>query len=546
MDYKRLITKSISRTQISTWIIILIGLTGSIAIIYSTPWGAWAFSDSTEYIVSARSFLAGGRLGYYDHPGQFIPLFLHPPLYPLLLSFFGWLGFDLFSTARWLNVLLFGGIICGSGLFTQYLLRSNWLAIITSVTILTLPELVDISSGAMTEPLFLFAGIMSIGFLMIFFNTSQRRWLVWSAISASLAFLSRYPGIVVIAAGMIGISIFNRAPLKERMRNLATYSSISLVPTGIWLLWIYQQTQTFSARNIITGINPWQALVPFRLSLAEIFWSWLPFLGTLLPYSYELVRNILCLMLGILGFLFIITLIQRKKAGQLKWPISQEFIYVMVWVLATGAYLVLLAFSYIFTIPVPDIIWRTMLPVQLFLVFILFGSSLFFIKELNVPRWVRFLPILLGILFIIPNTQTSLELIQSYHNQGAGYTSISWHNSNTIEAINRLAPDIPIITNQADAILLLTNRSAYDFCELPCNLLAGTLYGDNPSDETQRIFRENNAALVLIYPFCTPTTDQWFMQVRNQITALTRGLTEWEYSCDGAIYFYPQGTQSTP
>src|SRR4030065_2862237 len=96
-------------------VIVLLSLIGSLAIAFSTRWGPWAYSDSTEYIVSARTFLSEGRLGFYAPSGSFESLTLHPPLYSLSLSAFGLIGIDLIIAARWLNVFLFGGTIFMNG-----------------------------------------------------------------------------------------------------------------------------------------------------------------------------------------------------------------------------------------------------------------------------------------------------------------------------------------------------------------------------------------------------------------------------------------------
>jgi hypothetical protein len=109
--------KFISKIHPIIWMIILISIAGSIAIVYSTRWGPWAYSDSTEYIVSARTFISGRGLGFYAPSGSFERLSLHPPFYSLLLSAFGLLGIDMLAAARWLNVFLFGATIFLAGVF---------------------------------------------------------------------------------------------------------------------------------------------------------------------------------------------------------------------------------------------------------------------------------------------------------------------------------------------------------------------------------------------------------------------------------------------
>jgi hypothetical protein len=150
--------------------IFLIGILGSLVIIYSTRWGPWVFSDSTGYIVSARNLIAGHGLGLFGPSGAFHPLTLHPPFFSLLLSVFGWIGVNLVTAARWMNVILFGLTIILIGLSIFAVTHSSWLSIISSILIFSMPELIDIYSGAMSEPLFLFTGLTSLSRLPVVYQ----------------------------------------------------------------------------------------------------------------------------------------------------------------------------------------------------------------------------------------------------------------------------------------------------------------------------------------------------------------------------------------
>jgi 4-amino-4-deoxy-L-arabinose transferase-like glycosyltransferase len=518
-------------------VIALLSLAGAIAIAFSTRWGPWAYSDSTEYIVSARTFLEGRGLGFYTPSGAFERLTLHPPLYPLLLSVFGLFGIDLLVAARWLNVVLFGATIFASGVYSYRLLQSTWLSVVISVAVLTMTNLVDVFSGAMSEPLFTFTSVLSVCLLAVYLAENSRRWLVLSAIAAGVAFLSRYTGASLIAAGMMGIILIHRVPWKQRIRDLLIYGSLSLIPTALWMLWIYAQSH--GPRQLNQSVDFWQSLINLRLGLVEVFWSWLPFLEYLPSYSYNTARYVFLAIGALLAFGFAFTLVKSWRAGRLKWPISREFSFLFLSGSAVLAYLVVLAFSYLFVTPQPDLIPRTLLPFQFFLAFFLLGSGLFFIKELCLPHWTVLIPLMLAVPIIVSNAQSSWALIGDYYQNGAGYTAARWHQSDVLEVVPGLPAEIPIITNEAAALLLWTNRSGYDFCTLPCEQPENVRYGDNPEDEVQRIFREDGAALVLFYPFCASRDNAWYAERMAQVDNLTRGLIVMAYTCDGGIYLYP-------
>jgi len=519
-------------------VIILLSLVGSIAIAFSTRWGPWAYSDSTAYVVSARTFLEEGKLGYYVPSGGFERLTHHPPLYPLALSTIGLFGVELLDAARWLNVVLFGATIFTTGAFSYRLLRSSWLAISLSAGMFAIPTLVDIFSGAMSEPLCLFTSVVGTFMLVLYLETQQRCYLILAASAAGMAFLTRYIGVFAIAAGLIALLALSHNTWKERLKNLVQYGLVSVVPNAIWWLYVYLNTASYGARQIVARVDLGKALVELRLLLMEVFWNWLPFTKNF-TYSYNLALKTL-LLLGLLCFLLMGAAIGKWwKDRQTARGYRNEFTYFLTWSIFCIAYLIFLSYSFIYTTPHPDIDPRILLPIQFGLLIALLSASLLFLRLLRLPSWCSLGPIALVLVYILANLPTSIDLVSKYYRYGGGYTNGTWHSSTTLQVLNTLPEDIPIITNQAAAVLLWTDRSAYDFCELSCNQPQGTHYGDNPADEVQIIFRENKAALVLFYPFCVIADQPWNKDLLTELNNLTLGLNQVSYSCEGAIYFYP-------
>jgi 4-amino-4-deoxy-L-arabinose transferase-like glycosyltransferase len=519
--------------------VLLLSVAASLAIYYSTKWGPWAFSDSTEYIVAARNFIAGRGLGFYAPSGTFERLSLHPPLYPLVLSTLGYLGFDLIQAARLLNIVLFGGMIFLVGMFSYCFFNSAWLAIVLSVCFLTIPNLIDIFSGAMSESLFFFTATLGICMLTAYIKNRKRYLLILASISISLAFLSRYPGIALVVAGIFILSVFNQIPWKQRIRDIIEFCLISITPTAFWILWIYSRTQTFSSRKFHFTTSIWSDSIDLRKRLLEIFWSWLPFQGYIPPYSYNLSRNIFIILLSFLVLSFGYIFYRKIKYRAIITQSNHLLTFILLWIIFIVSYIILISYSFLFTTPQPDIIPRTLLPVQFGLAFILFALILLLINEFHLPSWVGWIPTSLALIIILPNAQTSWNIINQYHQYGAGFTSKNWHNSLTLQKIFDLQPNIPIITNQTAAVLLLADRAAYDFCTLPCNQSGILRYGDDPSDQVQQIFRANGAALVFFYPYCGAQSQPWYKNTFAQMKSITQNLTQYFSSCDGVIYFYP-------
>src|SRR4030042_2258182 len=109
----------------SIFIIIFFAIAGiSLIIIATSKYGPGVSEDSVAYIAAARNMINGNGLSILlDSEGNqlniFLPLrdgelynvFPWPPLFPLVISIFGFLKFDLIESARWANAVLFGANI---------------------------------------------------------------------------------------------------------------------------------------------------------------------------------------------------------------------------------------------------------------------------------------------------------------------------------------------------------------------------------------------------------------------------------------------------
>jgi hypothetical protein len=84
-------------------------------IYYATSWGPVAFSDSVDYIISARNLLDGNGLGIIWGDGKFYPITDHPPLYNLWIAFWGLFKFPLVDVARWSGIIGSGLTVFGVG-----------------------------------------------------------------------------------------------------------------------------------------------------------------------------------------------------------------------------------------------------------------------------------------------------------------------------------------------------------------------------------------------------------------------------------------------
>ena len=517
--------------------IFLIGVSGSLVILYSTRWGPWVFSDSTGYIVSARNLIASHGLGLYGPSGAFHPLTLQPPLFSLLIGFFGWIGIDLLTAARWINVILFGLTISVVGLTIFTVTHSPWLAIICSFLILSMPDLVDIYSGAMSEPLFIFTGLLSISLVLWFLRNNKYPVLIAAAIAVGLSIITRYVGFAFMIAGITGLLIFSHHTWKNRIIDVFLYGFVGSIFVTGWLAWL--KLQTIENNSIQLSTNLSEQLTKFRLGVMEIFWSWLSFTSLLPGYSYNLAKYLAIITVVIFLILIGLILWKRYKSSGKTTDSSSGLPFAILLVVFAIAYLIILAFSYLFRLPTPDLIARTLLPAHLALLLGFFLLCFLFIRAWSSIKWLPIILILLAVGVSISYMSSSLKIASQYHQNGSGYTSQYWRNSETIRTIKQLPANIPLVSNESAAIYFYTNRPAYDISELINDKSASdTRYGDDPTDPAQTAFRNNGAALVLFNSSYWQFFRLYGDQTDQRLEYFAQGLYLYDQLGDGSIYFY--------
>ena len=517
--------------------IFLIGLLGSLLIIYSTRWGPWVFSDSTGYIASARNLIAGHGLGLYGASGEFHPLTLHPPGFSLLLGFFGWIGIDLLTAARWINVILFGLTISVVGLMIFYVTHSPWLAIICSILILSMPDLVDIYSGAMSEPLFIFTGLLSISLVLWFLRNNRYPVLLAAAITVGLSIITRYAGFAFMITGITGLLVLSSRTWKHRIIDILIYGSVGILAVIGWQIWLNSQPVDDHLFQLVTNLK--EQLANFRVSVMEIFWSWLPFTSLLPRYSYNQAKNYLIIALVFLLILTSLTIWKLRKNNVKFIDSSHGLPFAGLLIVFAIAYLIILAFSYVYTLPTPDLIIRTLLPVHLAMLIGLFLLLYFIIRAWTSVKWLPLIPILLALGISLSYMHDSMDIASQYHQIGAGYTDRYWRASETIRAIEQLPSSMTLISNESAAVLFYTNRPAYDTSELTGDKPRSfTRFGDDPTDPAQIEFRDNGAALVLFNTSLWQFKRLYADQATKRMDYFTRGLYLYAQLEDGAIYFY--------
>lgn len=443
-------------------ILILMVLSGYL-LFYDMHFGPWAFSDSAEYIISAKNLVEGNGLGIHSPSGNFMPLILHPPLYSLILAPFMALNLDILIVIKWLNIFLFAGSIflLTFGIFR--ISQSFLFAIAVGILFLVSPAMLNNFNGAMSEPLFIFLSISNLILLNLFLKNGNK-WYFWGAVVvASLATLTRYIGLTSIIMGVIFLFFCSERSWKRKIGISFGYGIITLIPITIWFLSNGIISGSMGARTVNLDISIVEALTVNRIAFTEILAKWLPFRTEWFPNWRSKVYTIYITVI-IFGLLLISLVIAwwKRKFGYLKQPIA----LILSACFYMASYFGFLVASYLSSIP-PDLNERMFSPLLIFIFIFMFGVLVTFIRVFKLPKFLHLIPVALVIILAISYWQQTRSIAIDRNTVEYSYSSPSWENSNLIREVKEITGRPILYSNHPTGVLIYTGFFPFDIYKLP-------------------------------------------------------------------------------
>lgn len=527
--------KSLLRSRTDIVIAVLGGLIGMCVIAYMTKWGPWAYTDSVSYVEAARNLGSGGPFAEIRATGVVIPFDKQPPLYPWLLAIGFKIGLSIVNTARWIDIFAFGILVFTAGISASRFTSRPWLSPLVMLAILTSPLLLDISSGVMTEALFLMLSLAGLSSLAGSLSAKKYSRLPWSALLVAMSALTRYAGTAVIATGLASIILLNGSNGRLRRKQALVFGLITLLPIAFWVINRLLLASQLSAPQPPDG-NMWQLLQILRVDGTQIIWSWLPLLGAFEQVAYRLKLIILILsglvLLGInLGFFY-----QARKDHI---PRAQR--------IAASIFLFHALIHILFMIGVTVIgPWEVRIDARQMAPIFLFGIlGLLFSLDLGTQtrarQWVSLgLQSIIVASLIVQSLPQAEILIKEQHNQGRGYTARVWHDFELLQTLEDLPEGLVIISNDIEGLMFHVGISAYRFTEIQEGIHAPIEepYGTQLGDPLQAIYAQDCAAIVLVNGQNRLFKNLYGPQAQARIESMVADSYLYFQSENGSIYFF--------
>lgn len=434
---------------------------GAFLVFKATPDGLGLSDDSIAYIAGARSLLAGqGYREAWLESNQ--PVTHFPPAFSGTLALIGLAGIDPINGARLVNTLLFGINAALLGYLGWRMTKSSIAGILLAALFLANDSLLRVHAVAMSEPLFLFFSLLAFLSFDIALtspgsdNFSRPRnkfvatWLVITGLLTSLAYLTRYSGLALVATFVVALILLN----DTWKRRLAS--------TAIYLAGFAPLVVAWSVRNhIVAGNTTNRTLV----------WH---------PVTVEKLEQ------GLRTFSEFLVSIEEWRRAWFKTPeifvaiVIVILLVILSWIMVNG-----LRRFFKPSTAMPEVIGFTNgLYVFGYLASVLFSISLFdastplkvrilapaylplLLLLVNVGAWMwkraggarQAIAVMLGLLILGLSAFGQVRTIAELSKGGQGFASFKWFDSKVMDYLETLSEEIVIYTNEPGAVYLYTGR----------------------------------------------------------------------------------------
>lgn len=217
-----------------TWLLVALASLGAAFVLArQVTFGVGLTWDPLNYIVVARNLVEGNGFVQLYADKEYTRW---PPLYPVLLAAGSLFFFDPLDTAGLVGVLAFWLTVLAVGQWARQRFASRILVLWVCLAVAISYPLTSVAAWAFTEVPFILFTSLSLIWTDRFLHHGRQGALGWAAVFAALACLTRYVGLSLILVVLPLVMLRPGAPLRDRMRQGATYALVVLFPICLWML----------------------------------------------------------------------------------------------------------------------------------------------------------------------------------------------------------------------------------------------------------------------------------------------------------------------
>ncbi len=502
---------------VRVWVgLVVLVLVGATVVLVATPWGAGLGGDSYYYVSGARNILAGHGFSRPAADGTFRPITHFPPFFSLCLALLTGLGLGTTQAARLFNAGLFGVNVFLVGWLIWRGTQSGLSSLGGALIFLAAPAMLAVHSWVLSEPLFLCCLLLAITWLCLYLERGHGRDLVVSAILASLACLTRYVGLAFGAAAVLAVVLWPGRRWWKRAQNAAVFAALSLAAPAGWF-----------ARNLALAGSPTNRGLQFHLpDTAKLLDALDTFSLWLLPGRVPATLRLSLAAVATVGLLALsIMFLWKGFLSSERRPVR----WVVGWFLVVYPLSILASLSFLdASTPLDD---RILSP--LFVAGLMLGVCAVKVAPFRAVS-LRPARVIMGTLlagFVVLTVARGAGKALQLQADGQGYASRVWQESEIVEWVRDLAAEVPVYSNELNALYLLAGRQAYQVPILwdPVRAAPREDYEQQLAAMRDRI-ADQGAVLVL---FHTLAEQQAFLPPEAE---LAQGLSEILRAGDGVVY----------
>ncbi len=509
--------KAIDRTDYRILpVFIVCSLAAFLLLLYVTSTGSVVDSfDSTVYIETARSVLSGNG---FQYDGK--PMTHYPPVYPLLLALSGLMKVDPLDGARMLHAVIFALNTFIVGYTVYRLTGKHFISTVCALLLFfSAPAMLLMHILVRSESPFILFALLTVLFTGLYVEKCSPWLLAATTASLALGQMTRYVGVTLLPPVVCVLLLFERRPLRDRVRDCALLSIASILPLLAWLA--RNMLVSGSAANRPVVFHP-AGISHVRSLMATLYDFWFSF-GCQLPWK---------ILLVFLAGLFILFLFFRSVGKNLGQPAPASAL------LPIQTMIVVFFFSYIlflfFTISYLD----AATPLDSRILSPLFASGIILLVTLINDTGVgsrlrlRFLCLLFAAILVYSHGGRILSAAEHLHREGLGYTSLTWKTSPTVAYVRMLPEKTMVYSNGADLIRFVTGRRAtpLPYRTSPYSLEANANFKKEMTGMAKDV-RLGNAVIIYFDGFAWRTA----MAQRKDLESTT-GASPISRFADGAVY----------